>query len=174
MPISRNACNGSLTSFDEGTTRRTWQHTATHCNILQHTATHCKSLQHTATHCNTPHLSKRLHRIPKVIRREKNWAGRRGRDWKFSEFNSIGIVYGKSSSEPTFENFYLAPASFLAPGPECALMPHLCYGSLDRAAGLCDRLWHTKYVKGEQGSKGAREQGSEGQREGLYVYICSV
>jgi len=33
--------------------RRTLQHTATHCNTLQHTAAHCSTLQHTAAHCNT-------------------------------------------------------------------------------------------------------------------------
>ena len=37
--------------------KRTYYHTAIHCNTLQLTATHCNSLQHTATHCNSLQLT---------------------------------------------------------------------------------------------------------------------
>ena len=59
---SGTGCTGQLSLYAQAathcSTRKTLQHTATHCNALntvalQRTATPCNALQHTATHCNT-------------------------------------------------------------------------------------------------------------------------
>jgi len=50
--ILRNATHFS-TLWHAATHCNALQRTATHCNALQHTATHCNALQRTATHCKT-------------------------------------------------------------------------------------------------------------------------